>query len=71
MANMGHVMVPVKIAGVNVGKAKIYSDGRIEFATTVAGPQGRQIYELIQIDFSRGLSIVPILIPATPAESQT
>lgn len=71
MASLGKVTVPVRIADIVVGRATVYSDGRIAFSPTKAGTQGRQVYELIAIDFARGLSIVPITVPATPAESST
>lgn len=69
MADGESIQVPVKIAGVVVGRATVYSDGKIVFDhRTHPGDQGRQIYELLRIDYARGLSIVPILIPASPAE---
>lgn len=70
MSDLGSVVVPVKIAGEIVGRATIYSNGKIVFDHRMDPDEhGRHIYELLRIDFARGLSIAPILNPATPAES--
>lgn len=61
--------VQVKVAGIPVGWATIYSDGRIA-CNTRPGEFGKQVYELCKLGFAEGISIVPITIPAIPAETQ-
>lgn len=70
MAGEGSTRVPVKIAGVVVGTATVYSDGRIVADLYEAGELGRQIYELIWFDMAKDVSIVPNTIPAAQSDPQ-
>jgi hypothetical protein len=61
--------VPLTIAGVQVGSARMNADGTIDLLMDSPNALGREILEALQTGHVSGLEIKPTILPAIPASA--